>query len=272
MNRCSTSLLAGLVIAASPGFAADLPHRKPGLWEFRMSRESLSGFTFQQCIDAETDQMMMSSAGPLPREICPTRDVQRSGDAITIDFTCTLKDKTATSHEVITGSMESAYTMTMTVESEAMPGGGMKMTMASQWIGPCAADQKPGDMMMGRGLNFTATAVGLGVMPMLADDLPVHKTGFWEVRQVIEEPGRAPPAAQACIDAATDRIVRSITDPATWTRLVCPHRNVQKAGDTITTDATCKELPYHPETGGIMPSVKVHSVVSGSFYTAYTIR
>jgi hypothetical protein len=31
MNRRATSMLAGVVIAASPALAADLPHRKPGL-------------------------------------------------------------------------------------------------------------------------------------------------------------------------------------------------------------------------------------------------
>jgi hypothetical protein len=264
-------MLAGVVIAASPALAADLPHRKPGLWDFRITRESVIGFTFQQCIDAETDQVMMLSAGPLPQEVCPRLDVQRSGDTIRIDSICTLKDKTATSHAVITGSMDSAYTMTVIVESEAILGG-MNLMTEGQWIGSCTPDQKPGDMVMGKGLTFTATAVLSGVMPMLTDDLPTRKAGLWEVRQVTEEPGQAPPAAELCIDAASDRLVRSITDPDPWVRLVCPHRDVQKVGDTITTDATCKVMPFLPGEGlGSMPSVNVHSVVSGSFDSGYTM-
>ena len=32
-----------------------------------------------------------------------------------------------------------------------MPAGKMTMTIAATWLGPCAADQKPGDMIMGNG-------------------------------------------------------------------------------------------------------------------------
>jgi hypothetical protein len=28
------------------------------------------------------------------------------------------------------------------------------MTMAAKWLGPCAADQKPGDMIMGNGMKM----------------------------------------------------------------------------------------------------------------------
>lgn len=148
---------AALVLAgAMPTVAAEMPTRKAGLWEIRTSLESRggAGMTVQQCIDAATDQMMMSSAGPLAQAACPKRDVQRSGDTMTIDSTCTFKDRTATTHAVITGSFDRAYTMTVTSQSDAMPGGKMTMTMEGKWLGPCAADQKPGDMIMGGGLKL----------------------------------------------------------------------------------------------------------------------
>jgi hypothetical protein len=81
--------------------------------------------------------------------------VRRSGATVTIDATCTFMGKTATTHTDIAGSFDSAYTMTVTTKSDALPGGAttMTMTMTGKWLGPCAAGQKPGDMVMGNGLR-----------------------------------------------------------------------------------------------------------------------
>ena len=51
---------------AGCAWADDLPLRKAGLWEVKMTVENRNapGQTIQQCIDAATDQMMQSSAGP----------------------------------------------------------------------------------------------------------------------------------------------------------------------------------------------------------------
>jgi len=135
-------------------FSAELPARKPGLWEIKTSSGSPSGpgQTMQQCIDAATDQMMQSRLSS--QNVCPKRDVQQSGNTITIDSTCTIRGKTATSHSVITGSFDSAYTMTVTSESEAVPGGKMSVTIAAKWLGPCTSDQKPGDMIMANGMKI----------------------------------------------------------------------------------------------------------------------
>jgi hypothetical protein len=143
------------VIGAVPAFAAELPSRKPGLWEMKMEFESRStpAQTMRQCIDASTDQMMQSNLGSSGQTACSKRDVQRS-DAITIDSVCTVGGKTTTSHAVITGSFDSAYTMTMTSDSAAAPGGKSRMTMAAKWLGPCSGDQKPGDMIMGNGTKI----------------------------------------------------------------------------------------------------------------------
>jgi Protein of unknown function (DUF3617) len=145
-------ILAGTLPAPS----AELPTRKAGLWEIKMSFENRNAAspTIQQCVDASTDQMMQSSAGPLAQAACSKRDVQRSGNTLTIDSSCALAGKTATSHAVITGSFDSAYTMTVTSQSDALPDGKMAMTMAAKWLGPCAGDQKPGDVIMGNGFKM----------------------------------------------------------------------------------------------------------------------
>ena len=144
------------VIGAVPALAAELPSRKPGLWEMKMEFENRStpGQTMRQCIDASTDQMMQSNLGSSGQTACSKRDVQRSADAITIDSVCTVGGKTTTSHAVITGSFDSAYTMTMTSDSAVAPGAKMNMTMAAKWLGPCTGDQRPGDMIMANGMKI----------------------------------------------------------------------------------------------------------------------
>jgi hypothetical protein len=147
-------LLAGVL----PALADEMPARKAGLWEVKTSFGNGGGasLTVQQCIDAGTDQMMMSTTGPLAQSVCPRRDIQRSGNTVTIDAACTTMNKTATTHAVVTGSFDSAYVMTVTAQGDAMPGGTMTMTMTGKWLGPCTAGQKPGDMIMpnGRKLNI----------------------------------------------------------------------------------------------------------------------
>ena len=150
----ATAIVVLAAVMSASG--AELPSRKAGLWEVKTTFENRNGagLAVQQCIDASTDQTMQSSAGPLAQAACSKREVQKSGNIVTIDSTCSLGGKTATSHAVITGSFDSAYTMTVTSESDALPGGKMTMTMAAKWLGPCTADQKPGDMIMGNGLKL----------------------------------------------------------------------------------------------------------------------
>ena len=145
--------LVAALICATPAAAADLPSRKPGLWEVKMSIEGRNAppQVIKQCIDAATDQMMQSSAGPYSAAACPKRDVKRSADSMTIDSNCTVGGQPATAHAVVTGSFDDAYTMIVTSQSEGLPNTRMVMTLDGKWLGPCTADQKPGDMIFSNG-------------------------------------------------------------------------------------------------------------------------
>jgi hypothetical protein len=132
-----------VLIAASPAPAADLPHRKPGLWEVKV----LHGATIQYCIDSVVDKVTIWIAGQLNPDECHKIDMQQSGDAVMFDFVCTMKGKPATAHTVVSGSFDSSYTMTSTVEAEEVPASARTMTIAGTWLGPCAADQRPGDIV-----------------------------------------------------------------------------------------------------------------------------
>jgi hypothetical protein len=143
-----------MILAGWPAVAADMPTRKAGLWEIKMNFENnrVPSQTIQQCIDAATDQIMQSSASNIGSQNCSKRDVVKSGDTMTIDSVCAVAGRNATSHAVVTGSFDSAYTMTVASKSDVGPG--INMTIAAKWLGPCQADQKHGDMILPGGIKM----------------------------------------------------------------------------------------------------------------------
>lgn len=127
----------------------DLPTRKAGLWESFYDRPE-----YQFVPNREFSQLCVGAAngrivGPLSQSgaSCFKIDTQRSGDTITVDFTCynpfdlfaklaVLFHRTYTIHTVIKGSFDSAYTITEG-----------SLTLTAKRLGACAADQKPGDIV-----------------------------------------------------------------------------------------------------------------------------
>jgi hypothetical protein len=138
------------MIGTAQAFASDLPTRKAGLWQIDTVVTSGHTVSMKQCIDAKTDQVMQSRFASLPQRSCSKHDVQKSADTITIDSVCTIAGRTTTSHNVITGSFDSAYTMVLTSEVKGIPTP-RRITMSAKWLGPCAAGQKPGDMVLPNG-------------------------------------------------------------------------------------------------------------------------
>jgi hypothetical protein len=154
--RLIAAALIGLLVCIVQARADELPSRKPGLWEVK---QTVGGgksppLVVKQCIDAGTDHMLQSMTGPYSAEVCPNRSVQRSADSMTIDSTCTISGKTAKTHAVVSGSFDSAYTMTVTSQGEGTPGNDITLSLEAKWLGPCAADQKPGDLVMGNGMKI----------------------------------------------------------------------------------------------------------------------
>ncbi|MGA7808380.1 DUF3617 domain-containing protein [Bradyrhizobium sp.] len=143
-----------VLLPAAPSRAAESLSRKPGQWEVKTSIANAPTQLVRQCIDAATDEMLQSSAGPFNAAACPQRNVQRLANETSIDSVCTFAGKPATAHAVVVGSLDSAYTMTVTARSEALPGGAMTMTMEAKWLGPCTADQKPGDIVLSNGTKI----------------------------------------------------------------------------------------------------------------------
>ena len=140
------------VLLAGPASAADASARKPGLWEVKTTIEGQGrAVTVQQCIDAATDQMLQSSAGPFAAPLCAAREVTKSDGGMTIDTHCSMGGKPANAHAVVSGSFDGAYTMSVTAEGGALPP--VKMTMEGKWLSACAAGQQPGDVIMANGVK-----------------------------------------------------------------------------------------------------------------------
>src|SRR5215471_15610123 len=162
--RPALPLAAVVILCAAPATALDLPARKAGLWEIKMAFEgrNLPAQSVEHCIDAETDKQMNSLGGNMRQDMCSKQDVQKSGDTIVVDSVCKIGPATTTSHAVVSGDFNSAYTVKVTSKREggpAVPGmpaeGTSNMTIEAKWLGACKADQKPGDMIIaGRKINI----------------------------------------------------------------------------------------------------------------------
>jgi Protein of unknown function (DUF3617) len=143
----SAGIASVLIASTAAAWADELPARKPGLWEVKTSiGDNGRSVTVQQCVDAATDQMLQSSAGPFSADLCQAREVKKSEGATTIDSRCTLGGTAGSAHAVVSGSFDSVYTMTVTSEGGGLPP--VKMTIEGKWLGACATGQEPGDVTM----------------------------------------------------------------------------------------------------------------------------
>ena len=146
------SLLVLALTAASlagSASAADMPKRKPGLWEIKIQMEGAPSMgPMQQCIDQNTDNMMQQQAKG--KADCSVMDVKPAGNRVTVHSVCKIEGTTATTDGVFEGAFDSGYKGTMKTRFNP-PMHGMSesnMTQEARWLGPCKAGQKPGDVIM----------------------------------------------------------------------------------------------------------------------------
>ena len=153
--------LGSCVLALLPALearAVETPVRKAGLWEMKMLRTDspIPEMTMQQCTDETIDKDMSTGLAPLTKDICSKHDIQKTATGYVTASVCTVGGVAMTSHSDITGDFNSAYTVKTTSHSERGPAGQHDTTMAieAKWLGPCKADQKPGDIVMPGGFKL----------------------------------------------------------------------------------------------------------------------
>jgi hypothetical protein len=161
--RGRPAIVIALLLSASQALALDMPTRKAGLWELKMEFQgrNLPAQLMQQCTDAATDKFMTLNFGGAAGRNCQKRDVRNNGGTITVDSVCQFGDAVTTSHAVVSGDFNSAYTVQINSTRQGgrpmpgvAPGAESHMTIAAKWLGPCVAGQKPGDVMMGNGMRM----------------------------------------------------------------------------------------------------------------------
>jgi len=154
----SITLLAMLISWGACALALDLPKRKSGLWDIKISRASSNRppQTIQMCIDQKTDNIAQQMGESVAREACSKQQIRREGNKILGDSVCTIGDTTATSHTVFSGEFDRAYHGEIrTKYSPPLMGKAENVTLIdAKWTGPCQADQKPGDMIMPNGMKI----------------------------------------------------------------------------------------------------------------------
>jgi hypothetical protein len=161
--RRAFAIVIAAVLLASAAHAVDLPARKPGLWEIKMTFEGrkMPPQVAQHCIDAETDRQMSAIGNSMQGEACSKRDVTSAGGTIVIDSICNFGGATTMTHGVVSGDFNSAYTVKTESWREGgaalpgrKPGEPTRMTVAAKWLGACKQGQKPGDIIMQNGMKM----------------------------------------------------------------------------------------------------------------------
>jgi len=155
----SIVVLVGLMGLMAEAFSIELPQRKTGLWDIKISRTGTnrpSSQTIQMCIDQKTDNIAQQMGESFVKASCSKQQIRREGNRIVGDSVCQIGETTATSHTVFSGEFDRAYHGEIrTKYSPPLMGKNENLTLFdAKWIGPCQADQKPGDMIMPNGMKI----------------------------------------------------------------------------------------------------------------------
>ena len=94
-----------------------------------------------------------------------------------------------------------------------------------------------------------------------AVDLPVRKTGLWEMK-VLHTGSPAPEMTmQQCTDETTDKDMATSFSP--MAKDICSKQDIQKTATGYVTDSVC---------GVAGMSIKSHAEITGDFNSAYTVK
>ena len=134
------------------------------------SGSPIPDMTMQHCTDAGTDKEMSAAAAPVAKDMCSKQDIQKTATGYVTDSVCSYGGTTMTSHSEVSGDFNSAYSVKVTSHNDGAPAGAPRdtdMTLQAKWLGACAADQKPGDIVMPGGfkMNITDMEKLKGLMP-----------------------------------------------------------------------------------------------------------
>jgi len=161
-SRCrwllAVSLLGLTSVALAQDIPANMPKRKPGLWEMQTSGMGGQPQTTKICLDADTDTAMYKMGTHMGGQMCSKFKIDvQGGNKVVTDAVCKINAPNGavnmTSHSETTYTGDTAYATQghITYDPAIMGHADMAITSSGRWVGQCAAGQKPGDMIMPNG-------------------------------------------------------------------------------------------------------------------------
>jgi hypothetical protein len=150
----------GAVVSAGP------PTRRAGLWEQTMTHDGAPlGIVgrVRLCVDRASEAKLSLFGGKMSRGACPRQSVVRgAGGGYAFTSTCDMGQAgVTTSSGTLNGDLGTRYRVhaqSDTTGSSVPAMNGRHVTdIDATWLGPCPADMKPGDMVMGNGMRINAS-------------------------------------------------------------------------------------------------------------------
>ena len=162
MRYVSVVLFFLAITPALADVSKDMPKRKPGLWEIKMTSSGGPGgpAVSQHCIDAKTDDLLQQRAQGMGKQECSKNSVRRESGKVIAESVCKFGETTATTRAVFSGDFSSNYRgdIHSTYSPPMMGMKEAKQTLEAKWLGACKAGQKPDDVIMpgmpGGGFNM----------------------------------------------------------------------------------------------------------------------
>ena len=152
----SLAIATAALLLATATNAAEMPKRKPGLWQIETKMAAAPGMgPMKQCIDEKTDNFYQQ-LGEQHKDKCSESEIKNAGDKILVHSVCKMGGSIATTDATFTGRFDSDYRGDIRIKYDP-PMHGMSeasMTITAKWIGPCEAGQKPGDMILPNGMKI----------------------------------------------------------------------------------------------------------------------
>ena len=146
--------------------AQDIPVRKAGLWQITTNGSTGATKnpeqTMQQCVDTASDKAMQQMAtGMMAGMKCDKNDNKKDGNKFVGHSICQMGPSKMETKSVTSGDFEKEYSMTgESTFNPPMAGiSSSKSQMVAKWVGPCKADQKPGDVIV-NGQKITMLNMG----------------------------------------------------------------------------------------------------------------
>lgn len=170
--RVGLALSAVLMCSAVMAQTPDFPARKPGLWEARIENAQLpgGGMTSQECIDEKTDAQMQKRAfmgEGQKNNNCKLESSKKTANGWEIDSSCKNPKLTVKAHTVVSGDMQSAYTVDSLAHFDppVMGQKEMRTRMKFRHVGACKPGMKPGEVS----INGSKLSLSSGKAPSEAE-------------------------------------------------------------------------------------------------------